>query len=70
MIADGEVRKLLPDTLRRLFGDREQLKTLGLHSGQLAERDSDERIVDELVTLIENNKRLGATKASQTEKKR
>ena len=52
MIADGEVRKLLPDTLRRLFGDREQLKTLGLHSGQLAERDSDERIVDELVALI------------------
>ena len=67
MIADGEVRKLLPDTLRRLFGDREQLKTLALHSGQLAERDSDERIVDELVTLIENNKRLGAP---QTEKKR
>ena len=67
MIADGEVRKLLPDTLRRLFGDREQLKTLGLHSGQLAERDSDERIVDELVTLIENNKRPGAP---QTEKKR
>ena len=70
MIADGEVRKLLPDTLRRLFGDREQLKALGLHSGQLAERDSDERIVDELVALIENNKRLGATKAPQTEKKR
>ena len=70
MIADGEVRKLLPDTLRRLFGDREQLKTLGLHSGQLAERDSDERIVDELVALIENNKRPGATKAPQTEKKR
>ena len=67
MIADGEVRKLLPDTLRRLFGDREQLKTLALHSGQLAERDSDERIVDELVALIENNKRLGAP---QTEKKR
>ena len=70
MIADGEVRKLLPDTLRRLFGDREQLKALALHSSQLAERDSDERIVDELVTLIENNKRLGATKAPQTEKKR
>ena len=70
MIADGEVRKLLPDTLRRLFGDSEQLKTLGLHSGQLAERDSDERIVDELVALIENNKRPGATKAPQTEKKR
>jgi len=67
MIADGEVRKSLPDALRRLFGDREQLKTLGLHSGQLAERDSDERIVDELVTLIENNKRPGAP---QTEKKR
>ena len=67
MIADGEVRKLLPDTLRRLFGDREQLKALALHSGQLAERDSDERIVDELVALIENNKRLGAP---QTEKKR
>ena len=67
MIADGEVRKLLPDTLRRLFGDREQLKALALHSGQLAERDSDERIVDELVTLIENNKRPGAP---QTEKKR
>ena len=67
MIADGEVRKLLPDALRRLFGDREQLKTLGLHSGQLAERDSDERIVDELVALIENNKRPGAP---QTEKKR
>ena len=67
MIADGEVRKSLPDALRRLFGDREQLKALALHSGQLAERDSDERIVDELVTLIENNKRLGAP---QTEKKR
>lgn len=67
MIADGEVRKLLPDTLRRLFGDREQLKALALHSGQLAERDSDERIVDELVTLIESNKRPGAP---QTEKKR
>ena len=67
MIADGEVRKSLPDALRRLFGDREQLKTLGLHSGQLAERDSDERIVDELVALIENNKRPGAP---QTEKKR
>lgn len=67
MIADGEVRKSLPDALRRLFGDREQLKALALHSGQLAERDSDERIVDELVTLIENNKRPGAP---QTEKKR
>ena len=67
MIADGEVRKLLPDALRRLFGDLEQLKTLGVHSRQLAERDSDERIVDELVALIENNKRPGAP---QTEKKR
>ena len=58
MIADSDLRQSLPDTLRRLFTAPEQLKALGVHSGQLAERHSDERIVDELVALIENNKRL------------
>ena len=58
MIADSDLRQSLPATLRRLFTAPEQLKALGVHSGQLAERRSDERIVDELVALIENNKRL------------
>ena len=67
MIADSGLRQSLPDTLRRLFSAPEQLNALGIHSSQLAERNSDERIVDELVALIENNKRPGAP---QTEKKR
>jgi len=57
MIADAKLQQSLSPTLRRLFAAPEQIEALGTLIARMAERNSDERIVKEMVALIEENKR-------------
>jgi UDP-N-acetylglucosamine--N-acetylmuramyl-(pentapeptide) pyrophosphoryl-undecaprenol N-acetylglucosamine transferase len=56
MIADRDVETQLPDTVLQLIGDAERLRSLGKHIGLLAQPCSAERIVDEMVKLLSENK--------------
>ena len=57
MIADAKLQQSLSPTLRRLFAAPEQIEALGTLIARMAERNSDDRIVKEMVALIEENKR-------------
>lgn len=54
MLPDKEASSCLSDNIRNLLGNTERLRSLGEHIGLLAQRQSAERIVDEIEKLIKN----------------
>ncbi|MDD4515346.1 undecaprenyldiphospho-muramoylpentapeptide beta-N-acetylglucosaminyltransferase [Massilibacteroides sp.] len=53
MVRDSEANEKLIDTALELIQDQDRLKSLSTNIAQLAERNSAERIVDEIVKIIE-----------------
>lgn len=52
MVADTEAKEKLVDTILTLAGDKKRLKAMSENISAMALRDSDERIVDEILTII------------------
>ncbi|MBD5341000.1 MAG: undecaprenyldiphospho-muramoylpentapeptide beta-N-acetylglucosaminyltransferase [Bacteroides sp.] len=52
MVTDAEAREKLIDTIIALAGDKEQLKRMSDNIAAMAQRNSDERIVDEVLKII------------------
>ena len=52
LVTDAEAREKLTDTILELMRDRERLARMRKNIGELAVRDSDELIVDEVVKII------------------
>lgn len=55
MVADADCRAELPQMVTTLMADPEQLKRLAAGASALAQRDSDERIADEVEKIIAGN---------------
>lgn len=56
MIADKDANSMLVDTALKAINDDEMLNTLSNNVGELAQHNSAERIVDEIVKILENRK--------------
>lgn len=52
LVTDAEAREKLTPTIMELMGDKARLERMHENIGKLAVRDSDERIVDEVVKII------------------
>lgn len=55
MVADADAKEKLVDTILTLAGDKKRLKTMSENISAMALRDSDERIVDEILAIIERS---------------
>lgn len=54
MVADADAKEKLVDTILTLAGDKKRLKAMSGNISAMALRDSDERIVDEILSIIGN----------------
>ncbi len=58
MVADADAKEKLVDTILTLAGDKKRLKTMSENISAMALRDSDERIVDEILAIISDNSKV------------
>lgn len=57
LVADAEARTLLVDEIIKLIGDKERLYRMSLEIKKLALPESDEKIVDEVITILQDTHR-------------
>ncbi len=57
LVADDEARTLLVDEIIKLIGDKERLYRMSLEIKKLALPESDEKIVDEVITILQDTHR-------------
>lgn len=55
LVTDADAREKLTDSVLSLMKDREKLVSMSHNISEMAMRDSDERIVDEVVKILESN---------------
>ncbi len=54
LVTDAEAREKLTDTVLELMGDKNKLKSMSTEISRLALRDSDEKIADEVIKILES----------------
>ncbi len=57
LVADAEARTLLADEIIKLIGDKERLYRMSVEIKKLALPESDEKIVDEVITILQDTQR-------------